>query len=450
MQDGMPEMKVKLEGRLQGVREGAVVGWAWDRRGPDIAELIDVFVDGELLGRTRAGQLSKNLARRGIGSGQHGFRFSLPSTMLDDQDHVVAARYARSGEDLPGSPLTTVLAPTTGDAGEEERFIGAPPTGKAMALLGKDGWLHLCNTRNMDQLVGRIRLTDRQLADYRSAFCARRDRFRELSIPYVFAPAPMKEIIYREYLPDELPLTTEPLPTDQLLELFRDEPGVDILDLRPHLLEAKRYEQVYYRTDTHCNLVGGYHVYRGLLKEASRFVPQLAPRPIDSFSFVEMRRFRGDLADKEKMTVRGKTITPCDPALNDPALYRERTMGIDPSSLRARELPVSEVPDEYMVSPTRKTLIHENPESPELPRAVVVRDSSMEQVMPYLSEHFSRVVYVWVPNPPFSVIEAEQPDVVLQLMMGRFLIRSPLMPDWELSGEYAVGYEPTAEEVAIG
>src|SRR5665811_247394 len=71
------------------------------------------------------------------------------------------------------------------------------------------------------------------------------------------------------------------------------------------------------------------------------------------------------------------------------------------------------------VSPSRKTV-------------VVVRDSFAEQLIPFLSEQFQRVTYVWVPNPPFSLIEQESPDLVLQVMAERFLIRPPLMPDWEL------------------
>ena len=56
-----------------------------------------------------------------------------------------------------------------------------------------------------------------------------------------------------------------------------------------------------------------------------------------------------------------------------------------------------------------------------LPRAVVIRDSFMSAVAPFLSEHFSRAVYVWRNDFDAASIEAEHPDVVIQEIVGRHL-----------------------------
>ena len=74
-----------------------------------------------------------------------------------------------------------------------------------------------------------------------------------------------------------------------------------------------------------------------------------------------------------------------------------------------------------------------------LPRAVVFRDSFASRLAPFLSEHFSRVVYLWQNNFDVDVIRAERPDVVIQEIVGRHLAyvspysNAPAMADGRLA-----------------
>jgi hypothetical protein len=63
---------------------------------------------------------------------------------------------------------------------------------------------------------------------------------------------------------------------------------------------------------------------------------------------------------------------------------------------------------------------------PSLPRAVVFRDSFANALVPYLAEDFSRVLFVWDRDVDPRVVAIEQPDVVVQEIVGRFLGRRPL------------------------
>jgi len=56
-----------------------------------------------------------------------------------------------------------------------------------------------------------------------------------------------------------------------------------------------------------------------------------------------------------------------------------------------------------------------------LPRAVVFRDSFTSAMAPFLSDHFSRVVYLWRNDFSTEEIEQEHPDVVLQEIVSRHL-----------------------------
>ena len=56
---------------------------------------------------------------------------------------------------------------------------------------------------------------------------------------------------------------------------------------------------------------------------------------------------------------------------------------------------------------------------PNLPRAVVFRDSMAIALIPLLSEDFSRVVYVQSRAMDFDIIERERPDIVIEEMVER-------------------------------
>ena len=53
------------------------------------------------------------------------------------------------------------------------------------------------------------------------------------------------------------------------------------------------------------------------------------------------------------------------------------------------------------------------------------RDSFGNALIPYLSENFSRILYVWNRDVDPRVVAIEQPDVVIQEVVGRFLGRAP-------------------------
>jgi alginate O-acetyltransferase complex protein AlgJ len=68
-----------------------------------------------------------------------------------------------------------------------------------------------------------------------------------------------------------------------------------------------------------------------------------------------------------------------------------------------------------------------------LPRAVILRDSFTSPLVAFLSEHFSRAVYLWQNDFDAQAVEQEHPDIVIQEIVGRHLhnfIPSPeLVPE---------------------
>jgi hypothetical protein len=312
-----------------------------------------------------------------------------------------------------------------------------PYTGKAKALLGKYGWLFLCNAVTINQLTGRLSLLDRQLGEYSDAFRARWDRFEELGVPYVLAAAPMKELIYPEFLPEGLEITAQELPLDRLLRLFAEELSVEIMDLRPALRAAKPLGVTYYRTDTHFSALGAHCVYSELIGHRHCAALGVSGKPFEDFPLKVDPRFRAPLLGKSAVTIADCRIVPyplggCT----------EVAVRLDLKPIAEKLAPTRDIPREYQVS-RRPTRIFQRSERQGLPRAVVIGDSFTRDVLPFLLAHFGRIVWLWAPNPPFSAIERERPDIVIQLIAERFLLRSPLMPGWELEPEVPIGFEPS-------
>lgn len=57
-------------------------------------------------------------------------------------------------------------------------------------------------------------------------------------------------------------------------------------------------------------------------------------------------------------------------------------------------------------------------DDPSLPTAVVFHDSFMPALLPYLSQHFRRVRYVWC-HYLQPVVDAERPDIVIHENVSR-------------------------------
>src|SRR5262249_47492351 len=75
--------------------------------------------------------------------------------------------------------------------------------------------------------------------------------------------------------------------------------------------------------------------------------------------------------------------------------------------------------------PAFKTSFAMERDDPTLPRAVIFRDSYTGHLVPMLSEHFRRVVYVWDYSFDRAMVERERPDVVIQELVERILKDPP-------------------------
>jgi len=165
---------------------------------------------------------------------------------------------------------------------------------------------------------------------------------------------------------------------------------------------AKAGERLYHRTDTHWNDRGAWVAYAAIVR-ALGVAGEPAPRA--SFDAPSVPVPGLDLAGMLGLT---GALTEDDLPLRPRVPRRARI--VEPARPDARLMDAR--------------LVTEQPDRSR-PRAVVFRDSFGSALIPFLSEHFSRAVYLWQYNMDPEVVLAEHPHVVIQEWVGRRLSTLP-------------------------
>jgi hypothetical protein len=267
-------------------------------------------------------------------------------------------------------------------------------------ILGHDGWLFYAGDGGSEDLISAAPFKPSELEKWRGTVQHTHDWLEARGIAYIFVLAPDKHAVYPEYLPASVHRVGLATRTDILVRYLRDHSTVRVLDLRPALLAAKRDERLYHRTDTHWNDRGAFVAYTALVQALGHGL-------------------MGEPATRAAFN---------DPEIPTPGMDLARMLGLS-ADLREANLPLLPVAPRraHVVEPPQSQpnfdvgrLVTEQPDSSR-PRAVVFRDSFGSALVPFLSEHFSRAVYLWQNNMAPDVVLAEQPRVVIQEWVGRHL-----------------------------
>jgi alginate O-acetyltransferase complex protein AlgJ len=270
-------------------------------------------------------------------------------------------------------------------------------------FVGKDGWFYFNGGGGLEGYYNRPPFAPEQLKRWRQFLLARRDWLRARGIPYLIVFAPDKHSIYPEYLPGAIRRGISDVRLDQLLADLKEHTDLDVLDLRPALLEAKQRRQVFLKTDTHWNNYGGFTAYRSLVTRLGQSFPGMTPLQ-ESDCEMGVRVFdEGDIAS---------------------------FLGLGGGLLREDYLALAPRPPDYQIKEARTgnsiILITEH-KNQKLPRLLMFRDSFATAMIPFLSQHFSCAFYVSEADHRFrpEMIKTERPDIVVQESVERFLPDTP-------------------------
>ena len=276
------------------------------------------------------------------------------------------------------------------------RGLGVSPS--TSVIKGRDGWLFYADDGAMEDYAEAPPFTGAELELWRQMLQDTSDWLRAQGIAYVFVIAPDKHVIYQEYMPDTIQRTAISR-IDQLVSHLRQRSTVRVADPRPPLFAAKASERLYHRTDTHWNDRGAFVGYQSIIDALAEEVPALRPRSRSAFEPRVVQSAGLDLAGMVGLT----------------EVLREEDLVLVPRHPLARILEPQH-PNRRL---THARIVTEAPNDG--PRAVVFMDSFGPALVPFLSEDFSRVVYLWQDNMDPQVVQQERPQVVIQELVGRAL-----------------------------
>lgn len=294
----------------------------------------------------------------------------------------------------------------------ETRLFGLHVSPSAAVVKGEHGWFFYGEDKAVEDYANVEPMTDEALANWRAAIVRARDWLRARNIAFIFTITPDKHAVYADEMPSTLARRGNVSRTDQLFTALLD--TWVTVDVRRAVLAAKRRERVYQRTDTHWNDRGSLVAYQVIISAVRARIPR-TPRAWTREDFTPVdRTIEGlDLAGMMGLT---RVLREVDLTLVPNRPRRARV--VEPAGAK----PMDE--EGRLVTAI---------DDPSLPRAVIFRDSFTSRLVPFLSEHFSRAVYVWQNDFDANLVSKEQPDIVIQQIVGRHLynfIPSPeLVPE---------------------
>ncbi len=268
-------------------------------------------------------------------------------------------------------------------------------------IVGKDGWYFYADDGAVEDYTAQEPMPAGVAGAWRETITRANQFVKARGGAYVFTIAPDKHVIYPEEMPDTIRRVGNVRRMDEVFRVLAPT-GVLAVDVRPALMDGKARERVYDKTDTHWNDRGAFLAYQQII-EAVRTQDPAVPPAWTRNDFEPMTRTATGL-DLARMLGLPRRVTEVELTFRPRRPRRARV--VEPAGAE----PTAE----------EGTIITEIPGS-SLPRAVIFRDSFSSRLVPFLSEHFSRAVYLWQNDFDPDVVRREHPDVVIQEIVGRHL-----------------------------
>ncbi len=260
-----------------------------------------------------------------------------------------------------------------------------------LAIEGRDGYLFHRDHDAIEQLTGGIKFRTRQIGVWIEALRARIAWCEANASHFRLVIVPEKHVVHSDKLPRGLTIARD-RPVTQLLAALG--PTIGRYILYPiGILTERSQAAPFFKTDTHWTPHGAFLVYRHLIESLA---------PDITLEIMEA----SDITWRER------------------AIIGDIGVRFDPERGELASLP--ELRTEYSLVFQNHNFgrgavhIYENARR-DLPRCVLFRDSFANALIPFLMGSFSRIVAVSSLSCYFDLLEKEKPDVVLFLIVERFV-----------------------------
>ena len=282
----------------------------------------------------------------------------------------------------------------------------APFRGGEMSVIeGRDGWLFIGEFEGIDALAiytDPAAIPDSIYQAWVTTLTRRREYFEQAGITYLSFLVPDTCLVYPDKLPADVTMAST-TPFQRLAALLDDETRAQCVYALDDLVAGRAEHDTFQSTDSHWTDWGAYLGYRAAMRHLAREVPNLYVLEPDRLEWVYRPSFGAlgaMLTPERSETLRMARV------VDDPT---ERVCNVH-----------SHVRDAYSVF---------EQDRPDLPTAVIFRDSAMTAASKFFAQSFRRTVFVSSPNTVlYDLIEREQPDVVIHEFGVRRILHAPNEP----------------------
>ena len=315
-----------------------------------------------------------------------------------------------------GVTILTVTAQEEGKAESDPIMITVRPRNNVNifeshgiygVIVGNDYQGHFLDA--LDDYIGANLFTDNQITMVEKNIKEKVDFLKSdglnAELIYLMIPNPMN--LYPETVPDEYVRYTENSRTKQFTEIA-EKAGATVIDLTDTFMEH-RYDEykLFHKTDSHWSYYGAYIAYKDLFDYIGQKFPAAKPRDPSLFEFYNKEVNVGDMAVHQEID---------EPLLRENTTFANFLWDINPNP-------------EIYISDNSNLLTHDlisnthtiNNNDPDLPTAVLLRDSFGSSIYSMISDRLSIAYWQAMWNYSFDkrAIKDINPDYYIYVVTER-------------------------------
>lgn len=277
--------------------------------------------------------------------------------------------------------------------------------------IGKNGWYYYTQDENLQIATGEYTLTENTLQQILENHLVIKRKLAEKGIEYVIILPTSKVSIYPEnlrYGNGELRET----PVDLVADYLEKNSDLKIVRLKEVLLEAKKSQQVFFKTDTHWTQMGAYAAYKEIIHRLEEW-ELCTTKPVEVR--FEDAQYTGEFGAMLGTRLPPETI--------------KNTVLLQQSAVKNNISETYEQFCEILKSEGIYTPCYYYENSAVQGLSVMMYGDSMFggwNATELLAENFSDFFYIWDGNIRSSLVDAMSPDIVIYELTERYLNAFPL------------------------
>lgn len=262
-------------------------------------------------------------------------------------------------------------------------------------ILGKNSWLFYkgagTDVNTISDYIGLERFSSDELEEVARDCEEVSAKLEEKGIEFSIMVCPNKEHIYYDYLGGEITRVNDVSKAEQLIAYMQENTDVNVIYPIDDLLAYKSRYQVYYKYDTHWNLLGGFIGTRNILQNYG-----IEEDSIDNYKVIDSSSISGDLAGMLNM----------EDYFDDDKYFR--LDGYKDDITVSEEEPYTEVNVYTSNALDERTIM-------------IVRDSFGEALMEYIPKNFQKVIFIYKGRFKKEYIDEYKPDIVIYESVERLI-----------------------------